>query len=71
MGSQCLSDSSVFCHNIIHVKHLKDFVSSVDAREVFVEAILGTKTVFEGSKQYNKSLVNFFKAKLLLLGRAG
>ena len=72
MGSRCLSDSSVFSHDIIHVKHFKDLVfCNVDAREVFVETILGTKTVFKDSKQYNKSLVNFFKAELLLLGRAG
>ena len=54
MGSRCLSVSSVFFHDIIHVKHLKDFFCSVDAREVFVKTILGTKTVFKGSKQYNK-----------------
>ena len=47
MGSRCLSDSSVFCHDLIHVKLFKDlvFFCSVDAREVFVETILNTKTV--------------------------
>ena len=56
MGSRCLSDSSVFCHDLIHVKLFKYlvFFCSVDAREVFVETILDTKTVFKGSELCNK-----------------
>ena len=36
MGLQCLSDSSVFCHDITHVKHFKDleFFCSVGAHKV-------------------------------------
>ena len=53
---QCLSDSSVFCHDITHVKHFKDLelFCSVGAHKVFVETILDTETVFKVSKQYNK-----------------
>ena len=40
MESRCLSDSSVFCHDIIRVKLFKDLAfCNVFAREVFVETI--------------------------------
>ena len=54
MGSRCLSDSSVFCHDIIPATHFKDFFCIVDAREVFVETILDTKTVFKFYKPFYK-----------------
>ena len=56
MGLQRLSDSSVFCYDITHVKHFKDLelFCSVGAHKVFVETILDTETVFKVSKQYNK-----------------
>ena len=62
--------SSVMTLSMLNILKTQ-FFCSVDAREVFVELFLGTKTVLKDSKQYNKSLVNFFKAELLLLGRAG
>ena len=42
MGSRCLIDYSVFCDEIMQVKHFRDdeLFCSVGADEVFVETIL-------------------------------